>query len=652
MQDQFRYLFTPFKIGSLTIKNRICTSGHGTLFADKDHILDERYVEYQRARAKGGAGLVITGMMDVMFNCRNLIAQQEVCDEKVVPMFKKLSEAVHEHGTKVFVQLNHTGRETDIELTRLPSWAPSPVPDISFFREVPKEMESEDIQEVVQAFANAAGYAKEGGLDGVEIHGASGYLLGQFMSPSSNRRTDEYGGSLRNRLRITFEVIDGIRERVGADFVVGIRIPGDEMTVGGNNSEDMKEIAKELEATGKIDYIHTGLSFYEGVFSVGFGMHLPLGFYTPYAAGFKEVVDLPIINTFRINDPVQAEGILANGQADMVGMTRALIADPQLPNKAREGRLDEIRTCIACDQGCLGRIFKQKPMSCLQNAAVGLEKEIGTLEPTTDKKKVLIVGGGPAGMEAARVARMRGHEVVLYEKEQVLGGQVNLAAKVSIREEFGGCVRYLGKQMEILGVTVNLGVEVTPELIEEVNPDAVILATGSSPQKPAIPGAEQANVVTEWDVLQETAEVGQKVVVVDGGEGHWRCCSIAEHLAEQGKQVEVITPLMFVGMEAASTADLGPYYFRVRGKGAEFAPSTAITEISGSTVVALDIFANRERKIEGVDTVVLVSANRANTELYQRLKGKIKELHIIGDCVAPRKAIDAIYEGYTLGRTL
>lgn len=652
MNDQFRYLFTPFKIGPVTVKNRICTSGHGTLFADKDHILDDRYVEYQRARAKGGAGLIIAGMMDVTFNCRNLIGQQEVCDEKVVPMFRKLSDAVHEHGTKIFVQLNHTGRETDIELTRLPSWAPSPIPDISFFREVPKEMEIEEIKEVVRAFANAAGYAKQGGVDGVEIHGASGYLVGQFMSPSSNRRTDEYGGSMRNRLRFVFEVIDAIRERVGDDFVVGIRIPGDEMATGGNNSEDMKEIAQELEATGKIDYIHTGLSFYEGVFSVGFGMHLPLGFYTPYAAGFKEVVDLPIINTFRINDPVQAEGILANGQADMVGMTRALIADPQLPNKAREGRLDEIRTCIACDQGCLGRIFKQKPMSCLQNAAVGLEKEIGTLEPTTSKKKVLIAGGGPAGMEAARVARMRGHEVVLYEKEKELGGQVNIAARVAGRNEFEGCVRYLRKQMEILGVKVHLGVEVTRDLIEEVKPDAVVLATGSSPQKPPIPGADQANVVTEWDVLQEKVAVGQKVVVVDGGEAHWRCCSIAEHLAEQGKQVEIITPLMFVGMEAASTADLGPYYFRVRTKGVEFTPSTAVKEISGTTVVALDIFANKERRIEGVDTVVLVTANRTNDELYRSLKGNVKELHAIGDCVAPRKAIDAIYEGYNLGRLL
>ncbi|MFX0199091.1 MAG: FAD-dependent oxidoreductase [Candidatus Hodarchaeota archaeon] len=652
MKEQFQYLFTPFKIGPVTVRNRIGFPAHGTQFADKDHLMDERYVEYQRARAKGGVGVIVAGMMNVMFNCRDLFGIQEIYDERVVPRLRQLAGAVHQEGAKVFVQLCHAGRETDTELTQLPVWAPSPIPSTTLFRDVPKEMEIEDINEVVKAFSRATGFAKEAGLDGIEIHGASGYLVECFMSPYTNKRTDEYGGSLENRLRFPLEVIDAIRETVGNDLALGIRLPGDELVPGGNNLDDMVEIAQRLEATGSVDYISVSLGFYEGIFALGMGMHVPLGFLNPYAARFKEAVDLPIWVTLRINDPIQAEKILAEGQADLVGMCRALIADPELPNKARKGRLDEIRPCIACNQGCLGRAIKGKPITCVQNPAVGKEKEIGTLDPAKTKKKVMVIGGGPGGMEAARMARLRGHEVVLYEKENDLGGQVNIATKVPIRKEFGGCTRYLIKQMEILGVKLNLGVEVTPEMIEQEAPDAVLVATGSTPSKPPLPGADQDNVLSVWDVLQEKVEVGEKVVVVDGGEAHWQCCGTAEYLADKGKKVEIITPLMVVGMELAATWDLTALYMRLRSKGVVLSPNTALKEISGKTVVALDIYANTERRIEGVDTVVLATGNQANNQLYRNLKGKVKELHVVGDCLAPRKAMDAIYEGYNVGRIL
>jgi thioredoxin reductase len=472
------------------------------------------------------------------------------------------------------------------------------------------------------------------------------------MSPSSNQRTDKYGGSMDNRLRFPLEVIDAIRDKVGYDFVVGFRLAGDEMAEGGNNSEYMKQIAMKLTDTGKLDYIHTGLPFYEGIFKFGFGMHLPQGLYTPYAAGFKEVLDLPVINNFRINDPVHAEKILANGQADLVGMTRALIADPELPNKAMQGKLDEIRYCIGCDQGCFGRIYQQIPMSCLQNAAVGLEKEIGTIEPAPAKKKILVAGGGPSGMETARVARLRGHDVVLYEKEQQLGGMVNVAAKAPYRDEFGVSVRYLIKQMEILGVKVHLGTEATVEIIEQERPDAVIVATGSSLFMPDIPGLDQDNVVTVIDVLEQKVEVGEKVVVVDGGESHWQCCSTAEYLIEKGKKVEMVTPFLFPGNALAITTDLVPYLFRVRSQNMVFHTSSALLGISGSTVICQDIYANTENRIEEVDTVVYVARGKANNPLYHSLKGKIKELYMVGDALAPRKALDAIHDGYKLGRII
>ncbi|MBW1901813.1 MAG: FAD-dependent oxidoreductase [Deltaproteobacteria bacterium] len=652
MSEQFKYLFSPFKIGPVTVKNRIVSSAHGTMFADSDNILDDRYVEYQRVRAKGGAGLIIAGMMNVMFNSRDLTFIHEVYDPKCVPMLKKLADGVHQEDGKVFVQLCHAGRETDIELTRQPTWAPSPIPSPAIFRAVPKEMELEDIQEVVKAFGKAAGFCKEAGLDGVELHAGSGYLLEEFMSPHSNRRTDEYGGSMENRMRFPMEVIEAVRDAVGEDMALGIRIPLDEMVPDGNGPEEMKEIARMLEDTGEIDYILIGVPFYEVLLSLGCGMQVPLGFFNSWSAQLKETVDLPIMANTRINDPVQAEKVVADGHGDLVAMTRALICDPELPNKAREGKFDEIRLCIACDQGCLGRAFKSHPITCLQNAVVGKEKEIGTLEPAKTRKNIVVIGGGPAGMEAARVARLRGHKVVLYEKENELGGQVNLAAKVPSRTEFGSCARYLIKQMEILGVEVNLGVEVTPEMIEQENPDAVIVAAGSSPVMPPMPGFDQDNVVNIRDVLAGTAEIGERVVVADGGEGHWQCVSTAEYLAESGKKVEIVTPLMMVGMDIATTSDLPAAYVRLRAKDVVFTPNMAVTGISGNVVELFDVYANAQKTIEGVDTLVLAMGSYANDSLYKSLKGKVKEIHRVGDCLAPRLALDAIYDGYNAGRVI
>lgn len=645
---EYRYLFTPFQVGSTTVKNRIFFAPHGTSFA-KDNILDDRYVEYMKARAKGGTGFIIAGGMTVAASTRSMLNIQEIFEERSVPMMKKLAEAVHPYGTKIVMQLSHCGRQMESGHSRQPVVGPSPIP-CPVVREMPKELEVEEIRELVDGFILSARHCKEAGLDGVEIHGTNGYLLNEFMSTYFNKRTDDYGGSLENRLRMTMEVIDGIREMAGGDFIVGIRIPADDLVPGGLTLDDWKEIAQILEGTGKIDYIHIGHPPYIVQSAVGCGMQVPLGFHSAYAAQFKEALTLPVLNTFRINDPIQAEKILADGQGDMVGMVRGLIADPEWSNKAKEGRIEEIRYCIACNQGCLGRLFEGKPLSCLQNPTAGLEREIGTLAPAARKKKVIVVGGGPAGMEAARVARKRGHEVILYEKEKELGGQVNLAAKASGRSEFGGITRYLTKQMEILDVKVKTATEATAEMIEEEKPDAVIVATGSRAVKPLIPGMDQANVITGREALQDKVETGKKVVVVDGGEGHWQLLSVAEHLADQGREVEVISPLLFVGMGLMSSPDLGATYRRILNKGVVFTPSAMVKEISGTTVTIFNVYTQAERTIEEVDTVVAIMGNQAENQLYRALKGKVPELHAVGDCLAPRKAIDAIYEGYTMGR--
>lgn len=652
MEAQFKYLFTPFKIGPITVKNRIFSSSHLTQLADQNHLLDDRYIEYQRNKAKGGLGMTICGMMNVMPNSREFLFIQEIYDEKVVPRLKLLAEAVHEQDCKVLAQLVHCGRETDIEISRQASWAPSALAPSVVFHDTPKAMEIEDIKTVVKAFGISAGFAKKAGLDGVELHGGSGYLIEQFMSPYSNKRNDEYGGDMDKRLRFLLEVIDSILESAGSDFVLGLRMPGDELVPGGYNIDEMKQIAQKLEDHGGVDYLSITAPFYEAFMAIGTGMQTPLGLYAGQCAQFKEAVDLPIMTAFRINDPIQAEKLLADGAMDMVGMARALIADPELPNKAKEGRIDEIRSCIACNQGCLSRIFKQKPISCLQNPETGREKELGPMETAKTKKKVVVIGGGPGGMEAARVARLRGHDVVLYEKENELGGQVNIAVKVTSRKEFGGCIRYRIKQMEISGVKVIIGTEATPEIIEKENPDVVVVATGSTPKIPLLPGADQKNVVSVHDVLLERADIGEKVLVVDGGEGHWECCSVVEYLVDMGKKVEIVTPLMFVGQELVTTTDLTAFYMRMRPRGVVFSPNTVIKEISGNTVVVLDLFAFTERTIEDVDTVVLAMGNQANNQIYYDLKGKVKELYAIGDCLSPRKAIDAIYDGYNIGRSL
>ncbi|MBU1053384.1 MAG: FAD-dependent oxidoreductase [Proteobacteria bacterium] len=647
---EYTYLFMPIKIGSITVNNRISFAPHGTSFA-KDSILDDRYVEYMKLRAKGGVGLIIAGGMTIAPSTKGMLNIQEIFEERSVPMLKRLSDSVHPYGTKIIMQLSHCGRQMESGHSRQPLLAPSAIP-CPVMRETPKEMETADIKSLVQAFALSALHSKKGGMDGVEIHGTNGYLLNEFMSPYFNKRTDDYGGNLENRMRMTMEVIDAIRKAVGSDFVVGIRIPADDLVPGGLTLNDWKEIAQLLEATGKIDYIHIGHPPYIIQTTVGCGMQVPLGFHSAYAAEFKEAVSLPVINTFRINDPIQAEKILADGHGDMVGMTRGLIADPEWPNKAREKRIEEIRYCIACNQGCLGRLFEGKPMSCLQNPVVGLEKEIGTLAPASPKKKVLVVGGGPAGMEAARVARFRGHEVILYEKEEELGGQVSIAMKASGRSEFVGITRYLAKQMEILGVKIHTGVEVTPEIIEREQPHAVVVATGSQPVIPPLPGMEQANVINERDAISGKAEIGNKVVVLDGGEAHWKFLSVIEHLTDMGKQVEAISPLLFIGMGLMSSPDLGAYQRRVLNKGVVFSPSTSIKAVSGNTVSVFNVYTQAERKIENVDTVVSVMGNRADNQLYYALKDKVKELYAVGDCAAPRKAIDAIYEGYNIGRII
>jgi mycofactocin system FadH/OYE family oxidoreductase 2 len=575
----------------------------------------------------------------------------EAYDKRVVQGYRELTSTIHQYPTKIFAQLNHGGFQCDGCISRQPVLGPSPISDIEF-GEVAKVMEPEDIEEVIENFARAATYVKEGGFDGIEISLGHRSLLRQFLSPLSNYRQDVYGGSLDNRMRFAQQTIDAVRKMVPRDFPVGIRLCADEIFYGAITSEDAKEIARRFESTGQIDFINLSVGTYYNLHLVRGSMHFPLGFTLHLSQAIKEVVKVPVFANNRINRPQMAEEIISQGKADIIGLVRALICDPQFPQKTKEGRAEEIFICVSDNQGCIGRVNQAKTIGCIQNPSVGFEKEAGKglKQPISKKKKVMVIGGGPAGMEAARMAALRGHQVTLYEREPELGGQINIAKKGAGRENIGLVVTNLMAQLKKWGVRIEPGVEVTEEFVIKSNPDVAIVATGSVPREnPFIGRFSSSQVLNVWQVLKGEAAIGERVLLIDG-DGHHKATSTAEFLANQGKKVDIITDALFVGVELGAIGDLYNSRQRLLQKGVTFTSDMRVQEIEGATVKAVNIYSNQVSVYEDYDTIVVVTPNRPNQDLYFKLKGKIKELYHIGDCVAPRKIDMAIWEGNKVGR--
>ncbi|MFC9553046.1 FAD-dependent oxidoreductase [Rhodococcus sp. NPDC056960] len=651
-------LFEPITLGKVEIRNRVVMTGHGTGMA-KNHLPSDQHVAYYRERAKGGAGLIGMAFPQVHPSSQNVPNEVRAYYPEVVPGLRKIADAVHEYGARIVMQLGHTGRQSSSTWTGRALIGPSNTP-CPFNLEMPKEAEVEDIDEIVAGHALSARHAKQAGIDGVEIHsGYGGYLLASFLSPFSNQRTDEYGGSLENRMRFLLRVIEAVREEVGPDYLVGMNLQGSDFSPGGLEIDDAKKIALACTATGAIDYIIVkGATYLEAHQNVPDMQH-PKRIWESLAAAVKEVVDVPVIAVGRVNVPEDAVDIINQGHADMVAMTRQQIADPDTVNKMREGRIDEIRRCIGCNQGCIDRLFKPTHSSCVHNPAAGFERELGsdTLVQATIRRRVVVIGAGPAGMKAAEASARQGHEVILIERRPVTGGQLRIADKIKGRGEIGLVIDHLDVMIRKHGVDLRLGWAVTAEEVLALAPDHIVVATGSAPADDIVgnlslgikstPGLDQDHVLSVWDVLEDSAPVGNHVAVVDDGEGGWKGIGLALQFAEEGREVELLTVLPFAGSK------LGPFSAnlavpRIHDAGIKTHPFTSLTAVEGSTLQINE--KGREETLHDIDTVVLAGWHRPVNDLYFALKNSGVPVERIGDAVASRTMLEAVHEGERAAR--
>jgi mycofactocin system FadH/OYE family oxidoreductase 2 len=659
MPGQYQFLFTPMRVGQTIIPNRIVFAAHLTNLSE-DNMPGSRLAAYYAERAKGGCGLIITEEQSVHPSDWAYQPLVHGFDPRVVPYYRRMTRAVREYGTRMFAQINHNGMQASSIYSRRPVLGPSSIVD-PIHREMCKEIEPEEIAEIVQSYALVASHVRDGGFDGAELQSSHSSLMRQFFSPYYNRRADAYGGSLENRMRFALEVIAAIRAKIGRDFTLGIRLCGDELIPAGLTLDDVIEIARRLEATGQLDFINTSIGEFHNLYMVEGSMHTPPGYQLFVSASIREAVKLPVFCTGRIKDPVQAERILSEGLADMVDVVRGQICDPQFARKAREGRTEAIRLCISCNQYCIGRMGLNLSLGCIQTPATGNELRFPAIAPASPRVQprprrapsVMVVGGGPGGMQAAKVAALRGFRVTLYERAQELGGQINLIVRVPSRVEFGDAARNLRRELLEAGLESRLGIEVTASLIEEEQPDVVILATGSRPALPALPGADLPHVATTWQALQgeKTALPGDSVLIYDQV-GFQQATSVAEWLAERGCHVEVVTGQFYVGGDLGVTLDLELWYRRVLARGVRLTANHFLAGLGPSSATIINNYTGQPRQIEGLALAVMAIPQTSNESLYQQLQGKVKRLYRVGDCIAPRRVEQAILDGERVARAL
>ncbi|MGH6718293.1 MAG: FAD-dependent oxidoreductase [Alphaproteobacteria bacterium] len=646
----FRRLFTPLAIRGVTLRNRIFSTGHMTMLV-AGGLPTEDLVAYHEARAKGGAGLIITEAARVHDSGVASGLALNATTDAIIPGYARIAAVAHDHGCAVFGQLSHSGRVMGGSLDgSLPvAYSASVTPD-ERHHIMPRAMPLAMIRDVVAGYGAAARRMARSGLDGVEVLASHGLLPAQFLNPQVNRRTDAYGGSAANRLRFLREILETVRANVGAGVIVGVRISGDEMDEDGLTPDLVLDACRALDGDGVIDYVNViagTMAGLKGSVHVVPPMFVEAGYVAPFAARMKRAIGKPVFVAGRINQPQIAERILAAGEADMCGMTRAMIADPDMAAKAAAGRLDDIRACIGCNQSCIGHMQTGYGISCIQHPETGRERAYGARRPAARRRKILVAGGGPAGMKAAAVAAERGHDVTLYDAARRLGGQALLAQLLPRRAEFGGIVTNLAREVERAGVKVVTGTAVTRALVEAEAPDAVIVATGATPRHPPIAGAEDGHVVDAWQVLKGEANVGKSVVVAD-----WRCdwigLGLAERLARAGCRVR----LAVNGTMAGQTLQM---YTRdhwvgvLHGLGVEIIPYARVAAVEKEAVVLQHVTSGEPIIVDGVDTLVTALGHEPATGLEEALDGWAGEVRLAGDCLAPRTAEEAVLEGLKAG---
>lgn len=648
----FPLLLTPIQIRGKTMRNRIFSTGHIPGFTTAG-LPDDRMTAYHEEKARGGLGLtVISGSTSV--SPESPAAEWGMItnhDERVVPRYRAIAEAVHAHGALVLDQITHMGRRGHSEGgSWLPLLAPSDVPE-PLHREIPHVLEEEQILRIVRDFGAAAARCEEAGLDGVEISAAHNHLIDQFWAPESNLRTDQWGGSLDNRLRFCFMVLDEVRRQTGSDFIIGIRISADEMREGSGDPAERIEIARRLAKSGLLDFIDViggSAATMPNIAAVVPDITYPDEPNVRLARAVKDVVDLPVFHAGKIQTPEAAERLLREGLFDVVGMTRAQIADPHMANKARDGVVDQIRTCVGANY-CLNSVQFGRAVTCIQNVAIGRERELARHPVAASPRRVVVIGGGPGGLEAARVAALRGHRVTLVERQRTLGGQVRVFANAPRRGSMLGIVDWLEREVKRLGVEVIRGAEATADEIADMAPDSVVIATGGRPFRPELPGFDAPNVFTASEVLEGRDVPGPRVLVIDD-DAYYTGPAVADLLAGRGHQVEITTRLTHIGEDLASST-LSPILTRLFAQHVVMTPHVLARSVREGTVTLENVYTGEQEQRE-VDAVVLAMGNRAVDSLYHGLKGRVPELHLIGDAMAPRRLHTAMLEGARVARAI
>ncbi|MFB3925695.1 MAG: FAD-dependent oxidoreductase [Syntrophales bacterium] len=635
----FEKLFSPMKIGKVEIPNRLVVSPMVTDYCNKDGTATQRYIAYHEAKARGGWGLIITEDYAVDPTGKGFSTVAGLWDDSQIASHSELTKRVHRYKSKIFAQIYHCGRQTSHLVTGFQPLAPSPIV-CPAMQELPKELTIDEIEKMVEKFGDTALRAKKAGFDGVEIHGAHGYLVAQFMSPYSNKRSDKYGGHLLNRMRFPLEIVSNIRAKCGKDFGVGFRISCDEFVLGGRTIEDTKAIAVLLEGAG-IDVLHVSCGVYGSVDKIVPASSVPHGWLAGYAEEVKKVIRIPVITVGRINDPFVADSIIAAGKADFVAMGRASLADPEFPKKAQAGEIDEIRPCIACNEGCIGILFMDQPIKCVLNPTLGKEVELA-IKPAATKKKVVVIGGGPAGMESAITAAKAGHDVSLYEKEDRLGGLFYLASVPPNKGEISNFVGYQIGQLKKLKVRVTLNAKVTPKLIDTEKPDVVIVATGGTPVLPDIPGVSKQNVVNAYDVLAGKVAVGAKVLIIGGG---MVGAETANHLANHGKAVVLVEMLTDIATEVPNINRMALLQDLEKGK-VRILVNTTVKEVLADGAV---IIKDNVAETINADTVIVAAGSKPNNDLAAELADKSYKVVTIGDASKVGKVMEALEAGYLAG---